>query len=256
MHHLASVETTKADSASIYSAVCDLFTRHNLPWSNLVSIVSDSCAVIRGHVSGVEKRIRDEKATHLLDIDGDSCHHLQITAKKLRETFVDHLKFLFSSLYADFKWCSEYKFYLTSPTHYPKCTREQDGCLDMTGPWKLFACWMHSKFSTLLSYQLERTEMLTTQPSNKFWTSMEWMQKEKKTCLQNNAALVRRKNPPSRHFFIAREIEPELEFFTSVLPIFKEYVCLFFKLRLQWHTNCMIFSLIHLKNSYLAYAPI
>ena len=46
--------------------------------------MSDSCAVIRGHVSGVEKRIRDEKATHLLDIDGGSSHHMQITAKNVK----------------------------------------------------------------------------------------------------------------------------------------------------------------------------
>ena len=50
----------------------------------------DSCAVMRGSKSGVEKRIRDENAPHLLHIDGDflsTCaRHLQGIHEVCRKT--------------------------------------------------------------------------------------------------------------------------------------------------------------------------
>ena len=49
-----------------------------------------SCAVMRGSKSGVEKRIRDENAPHLLHIDGDflsTCaRHLQGIHEVCRKT--------------------------------------------------------------------------------------------------------------------------------------------------------------------------
>lgn len=40
-------------------------------WDNMMSILMDSCNVMRGSKTGLETRIRREKAPHLLDIDGD-----------------------------------------------------------------------------------------------------------------------------------------------------------------------------------------
>ena len=57
------------------SELVQLIEKHKLLWNNLMSILMDSCNVIRGSKSGVEKRIRNGGAPHLLDIDGDSCHH-------------------------------------------------------------------------------------------------------------------------------------------------------------------------------------
>ncbi|RUS87552.1 hypothetical protein EGW08_004658 [Elysia chlorotica] len=81
-NHLASVELQKATSDSVFNAICEVFDSYQLPWSNLISVLFDSCAVMRGCKSGVEKKIRDLKAPHLLDIDGDACHHIHNCAKK------------------------------------------------------------------------------------------------------------------------------------------------------------------------------
>ena len=64
----------RVDSVSLVSALVQLIEKHKLPWNNLMSILMDSCNVMRGSKCGVEKRIRDGGAPHLLDIDGDSCH--------------------------------------------------------------------------------------------------------------------------------------------------------------------------------------
>lgn len=95
VHHLASVEIMKADSETIFKAICQIFEEHDLPWENLVSVLFDSCAVMRGHLSGVETRIREEKAPHLLNIDGDSCHHMNNVAKQFCSPFQKYLESMF-----------------------------------------------------------------------------------------------------------------------------------------------------------------
>ena len=78
---------------------------NDIPWENLKSVLFDSCNVMRGKYSGVEKRIRTEKAIHLVDIDGDSCHHIHNCAKKFTNSFGNYMSALHKNLYADFK-CS------------------------------------------------------------------------------------------------------------------------------------------------------
>ena len=72
--------------------------------SNLVSILMDSCGVTRGSKNGLEVQIREKKASHLLDIDGDSCHHVHNSAKKFCDLFNRYLESPFTQLYNDHKW--------------------------------------------------------------------------------------------------------------------------------------------------------
>lgn len=58
--------------------------------------------------SGVEVLLKDQ-APHLLDIDGDSCHHIHNVAKSLCEPFGFWLERLYADLHMDFKYCTEYK---------------------------------------------------------------------------------------------------------------------------------------------------
>lgn len=105
--HFTSVELTKVDSESIYTTIADLVESNDIPWTHLVSILMDSCNVMRGKKAGVETRLRQEKAPHLMDIDGDSCHHLHNSCKKLCAPFDAYLEDLFTDLYNDFKWSSD-----------------------------------------------------------------------------------------------------------------------------------------------------
>ncbi|XP_060782423.1 uncharacterized protein LOC132889689 [Neoarius graeffei] len=105
LEHLASIEVVKVDSESLYNVILDLFDKYDIPWSNLISILMDSCAVMRGSKSGLETRIRQNKAPHLLNIDGDICHHVHNTCKKFCEPFQYWVESLFGDLYNDIK-CS------------------------------------------------------------------------------------------------------------------------------------------------------
>ena len=54
--------------------------------------------------SGLEKRIRDNKAKHLFDIDGDICHHIHNATKQFCKPFENFVEKLFIDIYNDFKW--------------------------------------------------------------------------------------------------------------------------------------------------------
>ncbi|XP_072042205.1 uncharacterized protein, partial [Amphiura filiformis] len=116
--HLASFAVIKVNSQTLYNEVVALFDKFEIPWTNLVSILMDSCNVMRGSKSGLETRIRKEKAPHLLDIDGDSCHHAHNAAKILIsricavshpfcDPFDQYLEQLVADIFTDFKWSAD-----------------------------------------------------------------------------------------------------------------------------------------------------
>jgi hypothetical protein len=78
----------------------------SLPWKNLISILMDSCRVMRGEKAGLEALIRSRRAPHLLDVDGDTCHHAHNAAKAFSAPFGRHVERLLADLHTDFKWSS------------------------------------------------------------------------------------------------------------------------------------------------------
>ena len=58
--------------------------------------------MMRGCKIGLEKRLRDGPVPHLLDIDGDLCHHLYNIVQKFLNNFENYLEKLFRDLYRDF----------------------------------------------------------------------------------------------------------------------------------------------------------
>lgn len=75
IEHLSSIKLYSVNSENVYNALHSLMISNNIPYNNLMSIMMDSCAVMRGSKSGLETQIRNKHAPHLLDVDGDSCHH-------------------------------------------------------------------------------------------------------------------------------------------------------------------------------------
>ena len=63
-------------------------------------------------LSGVEVLLK-QYAPHLLNIDGDSYHHVHNITKALCEPFESWLERLFTDLHLDFKYCSQYKKIMT-----------------------------------------------------------------------------------------------------------------------------------------------
>ena len=51
-------------------------------------------------------------ASHLIDIDGDACHHIHNDSKKFTEIFNKHLEVLFRDICNDFKWSEDLRVIL------------------------------------------------------------------------------------------------------------------------------------------------
>lgn len=107
VEHLGSFEVLKVTTATLENALDKFFTDNDIPWSNMVSMMMDSCAVMRGSKSGLETRVRHNHCPELLDIDGDSCHHMHNASKRFSSAFNGHLEQLFSDLHTDHKWASD-----------------------------------------------------------------------------------------------------------------------------------------------------
>lgn len=112
LEHLKSIEMFKVDTKSVLRAVDKLFTENNIPWTNIVSVLMDSCNVMRGSKNGLEVRIRKEKAPQLLDIDGDSCHHVHNACKKFCSPFDMWIEKMATDLHNDIKWSPDLKIIL------------------------------------------------------------------------------------------------------------------------------------------------
>ena len=48
IRHLTSTSVTRVNTQALYNCLVHLFTKLNLPWTNVVSILMDSCSVMRG----------------------------------------------------------------------------------------------------------------------------------------------------------------------------------------------------------------
>ncbi len=94
-------------AASLEGAMSRFFEVKDIPWSNLISIMLDSCNVMRGSKSGLETRVREKWCQTLLDVDGDSCHHIHNAAKKFAEPFGRYLEQHLTDLHTDHQWASD-----------------------------------------------------------------------------------------------------------------------------------------------------
>ena len=116
LEHIAAVEVVRVCTDSILEKMEALFEKHEIPWDNLVSMLMDSCAVMRGSKNGLEKKIR-EKAPKMVDIDGDICHHIHNASTTFCQPFKYWIEDLFNQLYNDHKWSVDLKEMLAEICH-------------------------------------------------------------------------------------------------------------------------------------------
>lgn len=79
-NHYASVAMTTVNSDTVHTAVKQQLVEDGIPFENLVSVLSDSAAYMRGCENGFQKKLKED-VPHLLDIDGDVCHHIHNAVK-------------------------------------------------------------------------------------------------------------------------------------------------------------------------------
>ena len=101
--HLTSIDLVRGDAKTIFAALDEFFKEKEIPWNNLMSILMDSCNVMRGSKAGLETLIRTLRAPHLLDIDGDANHHIHNATKKFCAPFKHWLEGLYTDINNEFQ---------------------------------------------------------------------------------------------------------------------------------------------------------
>lgn len=71
-----ALPVNKGDADSMIGAIHTALSDDEIPWSNVLQIMSDSPNVMRGRFTGVLSKIKSQYAPHLLDVGGCSLHHV------------------------------------------------------------------------------------------------------------------------------------------------------------------------------------
>ncbi|GBM18111.1 hypothetical protein AVEN_75529-1 [Araneus ventricosus] len=100
---LSSYCVDNVNSETIFQGLIQIFDKNNIPWQNLMSVLMDSCSVMSGENAGLEVKISSQ-CPHLLDIDGDSCHHVHNAAKQFSKSFGMFVESLCTDIHNDLKW--------------------------------------------------------------------------------------------------------------------------------------------------------
>ena len=109
VRHLVSLNMSSVTTGDIYNALVSLFDEKKIPWEHSLASLMDSCIVMQGSKNGLQKKLRETVCPNLLDIDGDSCHHIHNGYKVFTEVFGKHFEYLFQSIYSDFKWSEDHR---------------------------------------------------------------------------------------------------------------------------------------------------
>lgn len=98
--HLASKKVNITTANILLETLRDILASNNLKWKQVVSILMDSCAVMRGKKGGLETHARKENP-FLLDISGDTVHMMSNAAKALLSPFGTEKLDFCSDIYYD-----------------------------------------------------------------------------------------------------------------------------------------------------------
>ena len=109
VRHLVSLNMSSVTTDDIYNALVSLFDEKKIPWEHCLTSLMDSCNVMQGSKNCLQKKLCETVCPNLLDIDGDSCHHIHNGCKVFTEVFGKHFEYLFQSIYSDFKWSEDHR---------------------------------------------------------------------------------------------------------------------------------------------------
>lgn len=244
VHHLDSISVVHVNSDTIYNAILEMFSKKGIPWSNFMSLLSDSCNVMRGSKNGVEVRLRTHKAPHLLDIDGDSCHHAHNASKRISEKFDKFVEAMFWAAYADFQYsadlvdmlreiCCLLNVSYTMPERYVP-TRWLSVLEVSTDTLRLFDAYTIMYFG-FVTTQAERTDYLRhcvevyhrLHLSEDARTRIREIQAKLKDKKMTKEGKERKQKVIQRLFVERKKTLLILHFYTSTFPLLKKYVQMF-----------------------------
>ena len=112
--HFKSQDLPVVNAKILLELVTNSSEDYNIPLSQLICNLSDSTNYMRGKTAGFETLLRRE-APHLLDIDGNICHHIHNSVQRFCSYFSMIVESLVDDLHTEFKWCPDIREMFTEP---------------------------------------------------------------------------------------------------------------------------------------------
>ena len=249
VEHLASIGLKALDSKALYSELVNIFNDYELDWNKLVSILMDSCNTMRGKKAGFETLIRKggkdvpAVAEHLIDIDGDACHHFHNTVGKLCEPFDNHIEDFFNNIAVHFRTyggqiavleelCDIIGIKFTMPDKF--CEHRWLYALDCSyGTWRIYPAYIIYFYAKLPVLD----ERIYSKLMNEVYDELNLDEDGKRKVLVVQSKIRNRKfsvTGVSRIekildalFKYSKKTRLIMRFYIGILPTFKEYVCTF-----------------------------
>lgn len=87
----------------MFNCVVNHLGKDCIPFTNLISLLSDSAGYIWGSKSGFETLLK-AKCPNLVIVGGDSCHDIHNIVKKFGGFFEKYVEYLMDDIYNDLKY--------------------------------------------------------------------------------------------------------------------------------------------------------
>ena len=110
----SAIELFSVNAETVHNAVKQQFTEDGLTFENLISVLSDSAAYMRGEYSGFYVRLKED-APHILDVSGDVCHTVHNAVKQFCSVFDNDkcVSKLLTDVFNDFHYSADLRHELT-----------------------------------------------------------------------------------------------------------------------------------------------
>ncbi|XP_060789431.1 uncharacterized protein LOC132894118 isoform X2 [Neoarius graeffei] len=238
--HYNSTSLVSVNAKNLHKCIDDYIVRDDIPRKNIISMLCDSANYTRGKVSGLETLLRKD-IPHLLDIDGDTCRHIQNSVRIFCKQFGQHAEHLIDDLHADFKYSTDLLSYLKdlcvivgNPFHKPPQriahlwlsaydTAKTD--LEMMDAFTtMYFAWLPAEMkSTYKVYVNSIISDLSAEMKNKVNGMQQLCQQKALT----DDGRKRKQRIVEKIFYQREWTLGLLNMYVSVLPMFKSFVLIF-----------------------------
>ena len=240
VQHYKSQELDKLNAENLRNFVINSLQEDDIPLNNVVSNLSDSTNYMRGKKAGFETLLR-EQISHLLDIDGDICHHAHNTTGVFLKPFGKVVEKLCSDVHTDMMYSTDMRAFLVDlceilsiPYHMPPAYVEHRWLSVLTAAdinaevidalTLIYYAWVGKDLTSVYKEDVDKLISSSTDRSKERVGEIQKQCSKKKL---TEKGLARKERVVVKLFDERNTTDLHLSFYTHILPLIKSFVLVF-----------------------------
>ena len=240
VQHYRSETFKKVNANNLATFFLNSIKEDSIPLENVISNLSDSTNYMRGKKAGYETLLRKE-IPHLLDVDGDVCHHAHNAAGKFVLPFGKVIEKLCTDLHTEAKFSTDIRGYLVElcemlviPFHMPPNYTEHRWLSVLTSAdvnqellpvlIALYYAWVDPELKEIHAKDVEE---LISSSSEHIQRRIRVIQHQCVAKSLTEAGRDRKKRIVEKVIYKRLVTELHLSLYTHILPLIKSFVLIF-----------------------------